>query len=95
MNDFSSASIADTTNLPFKKEDDPDVLEYSIIMEPDQTDLLKGYVVFAWKTRNGYLRQSFGPFYFGLAAELFAQERWPNAYKAWDEKRMASAAEVS
>jgi len=73
-----------------KNETDPDVIDSLLVMESDQTDPFAGYVIFAWKTEHGPFQQKFGPFYFALSAELFASERWPKAYKVWEDKRAAA-----
>ena len=79
-------------DVAYKNEDDPDVIASLLIMEPDQTDPLDDFVIFAWKTEHGNFSQKFGPFKSGLAKKLFAQEHWPKAYKAFREKCMAAPA---
>jgi hypothetical protein len=91
MSDFSRVKD-NISDVGYKNEDDPDVDIALLMIQSDQTDPLVGFVTFAWKTKHGHFTQTFGPFSWGLPAELFAQERWPKAYKAWDEKRTAAIA---
>ncbi len=85
MSDFADKKYG-VDDVVHKNEDDPDVIASLLIMEPEQTDPLDDFVIFAWKTEHGNFSQKFGPFKSGLAKKLFAQEHWPKAYKAWLKK---------